>query len=100
MCFWGCWAGLSASVIPAVSYRKMIKEADLMGTSNHKLIKYIKLKFSSYFKLGMIPENTGALVNKYVDKYKINSMSIHRWGANWEDSWNCHINCRALCFCL
>lgn len=71
--------GIVCSVIPAVSYRKMIKEADLMGTSNHKLIKYIKLKFSSYFKLGMIPENTGALVNKYVDKYKIGPMSIHRW---------------------
>ena len=71
--------GIVCSVIPAISYRRMIKEADLMGTSNHKLIKYIKLKFSSYFKLGMIPENTDALVNKYVDRYKIGPMSIHRW---------------------
>ena len=31
-------------------YKRLLREADLMGSSNQKLIKYIRLKVASYFK--------------------------------------------------
>lgn len=45
------------------NYKRLIREADLMGTSNQRLIKYIKLKVTSYYKIGMHPEDTQALTD-------------------------------------
>jgi len=60
-------------------YKRLIKEADTMGTSDNRLIKYIKLKFESYYKLGMEPCNAEVLTNRYIYKYKVGFMSLNRW---------------------
>ena len=60
-------------------YKRLIKEADLMGTSNHRLIKYIKLKIQSYFKIGMRPEDTQSLARRYIMKYKTGPFSTQTW---------------------
>ena len=60
-------------------YKRLIREADLMGTSNQRLIKYIKLKVTSYYKIGMHPEDTQALIGRYIKKYRVGPFSLQSW---------------------
>ena len=71
--------GLIGTLIANRGYKRLIKEADAMGTSDNRLIKYIKLKFESYYKLGMEPWNPEVLANRYIYKYKIGFMSLEKW---------------------
>lgn len=71
--------GLISTAASGRSYQRLIREADLMGTSEHQLLKYIKLKFSSYYTLGMQPRNSEALVEKYLDKYKTLGIPLRIW---------------------
>lgn len=61
-------AGLFTLWMTGRIYKRLIREADLMGTSNQRLIKYIKLKVTSYYKIGMHPEDTQALIGRYIKK--------------------------------
>ncbi|MEE1242857.1 hypothetical protein [Frisingicoccus sp.] len=72
-------AGLFALWMTGRIYKRLIREADLMGTSNHKLIKYIKLKVTSYFKIGMHPEDTHALIGRYIKKFRVGPFSLQGW---------------------
>ena len=72
-------AGLVTLWITGRNYKRLIREADLMGTSEHRLMKYIKLKVTGYFKIGMHPEDTGALVGRYIKKYRLGPLSLHGW---------------------
>lgn len=72
-------AGLFTLWMTGRIYRRLIREADLMGTSNQKLIKYIKLKITSYFKIGMHPEDTKALTGRYIKKYRVGPFSLQGW---------------------
>ena len=60
-------------------YKRLLREADLMGSSNQKLIKYIRLKVASYFKIGMHPEDTQALIGRYIKKYRVGPFSLQAW---------------------
>lgn len=71
--------GLIGILITARAYKRLTKEADLMGNSNNRLLKYIKLKFSSYYKLGMRPQDTMALTKHYMYKYRVGFLSLHAW---------------------
>jgi len=71
--------GLIGTFIANRGYKRLIKEADAMGTSDNRLIKYIKLKFESYYKLGMEPWNADVLANRYIYKYKIGFMTLEKW---------------------
>lgn len=60
-------------------YKRLIRETDSMGASDHRLIKYIKLKVTSYFKIGMHPEDTHALIGRYIKKYRIGLFTLNGW---------------------
>lgn len=64
-------AGLLTLWMTGRIYKRLIREADLMGTSNQRLIKYIKLKVTSYYKIGMHPEDTQALIGRYIKKFRV-----------------------------
>ena len=72
-------AGLLTLWITGRNYKRLIREADSMGTSEHRLMKYIKLKVTGYFKIGMHPEDTRAMVERYIKKHRIGPMSLHGW---------------------
>ena len=72
-------AGLLALWMTGRIYKRLIREADLMGTSNQRLIKYIKLKVTSYYKIGMHPEDTQALIGRYIKKYRTGPFSMQGW---------------------
>ncbi|MDD3222400.1 MAG: hypothetical protein EOM34_03000 [Clostridia bacterium] len=72
-------AGLFTLWMTGRIYKRLIREADLMGTSNHRLIKYIKLKVTSYYKVGMRPEDTEALIGRYIKKFRVGPFSLQGW---------------------
>lgn len=72
-------AGLFTLWMTGRIYKRLIREADLMGTSNQRLIKYIKLKVTSYYKIGMHPEDTRALIGRYIKKYRVGPFSLQSW---------------------
>lgn len=72
-------AGLFTLWMTGRIYKRLIREADLMGTSNQRLIKYIKLKVTSYYKIGMCPEDTQALIGRYIKKFRIGPFSLQCW---------------------
>lgn len=72
-------AGLFTLWMTGRIYKRLIREADLMGTSNQRLIKYIKLKVTSYYKIGMHPEDTQALIGRYIKKYRVGPFSLQSW---------------------
>lgn len=72
-------AGLFTLWMTGRIYKRLIREADLMGTSNQRLIKYIKLKVTSYYKIGMRPEDTQALIGRYIKKFRVGPFSLQSW---------------------
>ena len=76
----GCLVvGLVSAMIANHGYKRLIREADMMGNSDNRLLKYIKLKFSSYYKLNMRPQDSRALTRHYLHKYKIGFWSAATW---------------------
>lgn len=71
--------GLFTLWISNMVYKRLIQETESMGTSEHKLVKYIKLKITSYFKLGMCPQNSQALMGRYIKKYRVGLWTLHSW---------------------
>ena len=58
--------GAAAAALANRTYKRLIKEADGMENSQHRLIKYIKLKYSSYYTLGMKANDEQAMVRRYL----------------------------------
>lgn len=72
-------AGLLTLWMTGRIYKRLLRETDAMGTSEHRLIKYIKLKVTSYFKIGMHPQDTHALIDRYIKKYRIGLWTLNSW---------------------
>ena len=72
-------AGLFTLWMTGRIYKRLIREADMMGTSNQRLIKYNKLKVTSYYKIGMRPEDTQALIGRYIKKFRVGPFSLQSW---------------------
>lgn len=71
--------GLIAAFVANHGYKRLIKETELMANTENRLLKYIKLKFGSYYKLNMKPQDTRALAKHYMYKYKIGFMTAASW---------------------
>ena len=77
-----CSVGVLGAVAAALAnrtYKRLIKEADGMENSEHRLIKHIKLKYSSYYTLGMKANDEQAMVRRYLYRYKIGPMTLIAW---------------------
>jgi len=71
--------GLIMTAAANRTYKRLIREAGNVEDSSNRLIKYIKLKYSSYYKIGLKPNNMKAMVNKYFQQYKIGPVSLELW---------------------
>lgn len=72
-------AGLFALWMTSRSYKRLIHEADSMGTSEHRLMKYIRIKVISCFKIGMRPDDLQSLIGRYIKKHRIALFSLESW---------------------
>ena len=68
--------GAAAAALANRTYKRLIKEADGMENSQHRLIKYIKLKYSSYYTLGMKANDEQAMVRRCCDCCKLWKYSL------------------------
>lgn len=71
--------GIIATAAANRTYKRLIKEADNMEKSEHRLIKYIKLKYSSYYTIGLKANDERAMVKRYLYRYKIGPASLMTW---------------------
>ncbi len=71
--------GLLSAYVANRGYKRLIKDTESMAETNNRLLKYIKLKFGSYYKLGMKPQDTKALAQHYLYKYKVGFFNVTTW---------------------
>ncbi len=71
--------GLLIKFIVNIIFRRLIKDSDNMGGANAKLLKHIKLKFESYYKLNLGVNNVDIFVDKYVYKHKVGGLLLSTW---------------------
>ncbi len=72
-------AGLLSAYVANRGYKRLIKDTESMAGTNNRLLKYIKLKFGSYYKLGMKPQDTKALAQHYLYKFKVGFLNVSTW---------------------
>jgi hypothetical protein len=60
-------------------YSHMIKASDNMGTSKNKLMKNMKLKFITFYKLKIGVNNVDIFVDKYISKHKFLGILLITW---------------------
>lgn len=78
--FAGClFAGLVSAFIANHGYKKYIRESEIMGSTQNRLLKYIKLKFGSYYKLNMRPQDSRALTRHYLYKCRVGFFNVMTW---------------------
>ena len=71
--------GAAAAAAANRMYKRLIREADAMEKSEHRLIKYIKLKYSSYYTLGLKANDEQSMVKRYLYRYKMGPMTLVTW---------------------
>lgn len=71
--------GVIASVVANRVYKRLAKEADSIENANNRLVKYIKLKYSSFYKIGVKPNDTWSMVGRYLYKYRIGPLTLETW---------------------
>lgn len=71
--------GIIMTAIANGVYKRLVREADDVENSSNRLVKYIKLKYSSYYKIGLKPNDMKAMVHKYFQKYRLGPLSLKLW---------------------
>lgn len=71
--------GLVSAFIANHGYKKYIRESEIMGNTQNRLLKYIKLKYGSYYKLNMRPQDSRALTKHYLYKCRVGFFNILTW---------------------
>lgn len=68
--------GLIMTAVANRVYKGLIKDSDDVENSANRLVKYIKLKYTSYYKLGLMANDEKALVRSYLSKYKVGPIAL------------------------
>ena len=71
--------GLLGKLIAQVTLKRMIKEAENIHSSNHKLMKLIKAKYEHANMVSDRVKNVDAFVDKYLYEYRVLGMRFYSW---------------------
>lgn len=74
-----CGVGLLIKLFINVIYIRLMKASASMSTSNNKLVRQMKIKFETFYKLKIGVHNVDIFVDKYVYRYKICGMLLSTW---------------------
>lgn len=74
-----CVLGTILKIMVSRTYKRLIKASDNMGSTNHKLMKLMKMKFEAYYKLKIGVNNVDSFVDKYVYKHRICGIHLYTW---------------------
>lgn len=72
-------AGLLVKIIVAGAYHSLLRASDNMGESKHKLMKLLRMKFETCYKLKIGIKNVDSFVDKYIYKYKFMGILLYTW---------------------
>lgn len=74
-----CGIGILIKLMTNFVYIRLVKASGNMSASKNKLIKQMKLKFETFYKLKIGVNNVDIFVDKYVYKYKICGLLLSTW---------------------
>ncbi|WP_455714788.1 hypothetical protein [Anaerosporobacter sp.] len=74
-----CVLGTLLKIMVSRTYKRLIKASDNMGSTNHKLMKLMKMKFEAYYKLKIGVNNVDSFVDKYVYRHRICGIHLYTW---------------------
>lgn len=71
--------GILSKLVLDIGYHRLLKESERIGSSENKLMKTIRLKFETCYKIKIGVNNVDIFVDKYVYNYKICGISLYTW---------------------
>lgn len=71
--------GLLLRLIVNLVYKRLVKESDQLGETKNKMLKHIKLKFSTCYKLKIGVNNVDTFVDKNILKYRFCGLLLSTW---------------------
>jgi hypothetical protein len=74
-----CGIGLLVRLIVNLVYKHLVKESDNLGETKNKMLKHIKMKFETCFKLKIGVNNVDTFVDKNVLRYRFCGVLLSTW---------------------
>lgn len=71
--------GVLVKGIVAIVYARLICASENMGASDNKLMKLLRMKFETCYKLKIGVKNVDSFVDKYIYKYKFMGILLYTW---------------------
>lgn len=71
--------GILIKCIVAMIYKGLLKASDMMGTSGNKLMKLLRMKFETCYKLKIGVKNVDSFVDKYIYRYRFMGILLYTW---------------------
>lgn len=74
-----CGMGLLFRFIVNIVYKHLVKESDNPGETKNKMLKHIKMKFETCYKLKIGVNNVDTFVDKHLLKYRLCGFLLSTW---------------------
>lgn len=74
-----CGLGILIKFILSMKYRLLIRASKRMGTSKNRLMRVLRLKFETCYKLNIGVNNVDTFVDKYVYRYRFGGILLYTW---------------------
>ncbi len=71
--------GILLRVIVDLVYKHLVKESDRLGETKNKMLRHMKMKFSTCYKLKIGVNNVDTFVDKSVSKYRFCGVLLSTW---------------------
>jgi len=74
-----CGLGIVLRLILDIVYIYLVKQSDKLGTTKNKLLKHMKMKFETCYKLNIGVNNVDTFVDKSMTKYRFCGLLLSTW---------------------
>lgn len=74
-----CGLGVLVRLILDVVYIYLVRESDRLGSTNNKLLKHMRMKFETCYKLNIGVNNVDTFVDKSLTKYRFCGILLSTW---------------------
>ena len=74
-----CGVGFFIKFVLSMKYRLLIRASKRMGTSKNRLMRLLRLKFETCYKLNIGVNNVDTFVDKYVYRYRFCGFLLYTW---------------------
>lgn len=74
-----CGLGVILRFILDIVYIYLVKESDKLGTTKNKLLKHMRMKYETCYKLNIAVNNVDTFVDKNLTKYRFCGLLLSTW---------------------